>query len=178
MEQLNIFIIINHERRQRQINRDKNKRYKKMRKLFTIILILISLNSFAQTRTQREIRNDNWLRLGLFTGSIALNAVGDGLNNSGNKEWGHVCNALSIGVTLSIPLIINVDKSNWYWYLLEYSFIRFAMFDYGYNYAANLPYDYVGDSNHYGQIMQGQDLIFPKAWSLTLGIAFNFTVFN
>ena len=66
-----------------------------------------------QIRTQRETRKDNWLRLGLFTGSIALNAIGDGLNHSGNKDLGHICNALSIGVTLSIPLFIEVNKENY-----------------------------------------------------------------
>ena len=88
-----------------------------MRKILIILLILISLNSYSQ-------RKEQWIKLGMFTTSIALNAVGDGLNTSGNKDLGHLCNALSIGVTLSIPLIIDIKKDEWYWYLLEYSFIE------------------------------------------------------
>ena len=149
-----------------------------MKRVFTIILILISLNSFAQIRTQREIRNDNWLRLSLFTGSIALNAIGDGLNHSGNKDLGHICNALSIGITLSIPLFIEVDKSNWYWYLLEYSFIRFATFDYIHNLSAGLPYDYVGSTSYYDRTLGDQNMLLPKTLSLSVGIAINFQQFN
>ncbi|MDA3953111.1 MAG: hypothetical protein PF485_05660 [Bacteroidales bacterium] len=147
-----------------------------MTKLLTILLILVSLNGFSQT--QREIRNDNWLRLGLFTSSIVLNSIGDGFNNSGNKDMGHLCNALSIGVTLSIPLIIDVNRDNWAWYLFEYTFIRFAIFDYAYNMAAGNDLNYIGNSNYYDKALQGQQLGFAKAMSLTVGIAINFQQFN
>ena len=144
-----------------------------MKKVLILILILLSLNSYSQTR------KENWTRLGLFTGSIVLNAVGDGLNDSGNKEWGHLCNAASIGLTLSIPLIIKVDKDNWYCYLLEYMFIRFAIFDYTYNMTRGLPYDYIGDSSSYDKALGSQEhLIFPKTLSLTVGIAINFQQFK
>lgn len=144
-----------------------------MKKLLTIILILICFGSFSQTR------KENWTRLGLFTGSIVLNAVGDGLNDSGNKEWGHVCNAASIGLTLSIPLIIDVNKDNWLWYLLEYTFIRFGIFDYTYNLAAGNDFNYIGNSNFYDRSLVNQDHLFlPKTLSLTVGIAINFQQFN
>lgn len=143
--------------------------------------MFLSLNSFAQINIEnyyereRQAKKDKWTKLALFTGAIVLNGLGDGFNDSGNKEWGHVCNAASIGLTLSIPLIIYVDKSNWYWYLLEYTFIRFAMFDYTYNLAAGNDYDYIGNSNYYDKMLNKQNhLLFPKTLSLVLGIAINF----
>ena len=141
-----------------------------MRKILIILLILISLNSYSQ-------RKEQWIKLGMFTTSIALNAVGDGLNTAGNKDLGHLCNALSIGVTLSIPLIIDIKKDEWYWYLLEYSFIRFATFDYIYNLSAGNEWSYYGNSHKYDQFFGGQNkygLAIMKGTVLMIGISINF----
>jgi len=149
-----------------------------MKKLFSILLILIAFSSFAQY-SKIEQRRNNWARLGLFTGSIILNSIGDGLNDSGNKDWGHICNAASIGLTLSIPLLIDVNKDNWIAYLLEYTFIRFAIFDYAYNMAAGNKYNYIGNSNFYDKALGNTDhLGFAKVMVLTVGVSINFQQFN
>jgi len=149
-----------------------------MKQLISILLIFVCLTSYAQYNP-RKAKQDNWIRLGLFTGSIVLNAVGDGLNDSGNKDWGHICNAASIGLTLSVPLFIDVEKDKWYWYLLEYTFIRFAVFDYSYNLTRGLPLEYHGTSNYYDRIWgEQQSLLLTKSAFLTIGIAINFTQFK
>ena len=116
-----------------------------MKKLIIIILLLISVQSFSQ---------DNWKRLGLFTSSIVLNAAGDGFMDEGNKEIGHLLKAASIGTTLAIPLIIDVDKDDWLEYILSYAFIRFAIFDYTYNATRGLPIGYTGNTLHYDTFMK------------------------
>ena len=128
-----------------------------------------------ELESTKQIRRENWTRLGLFTGSIVCNAIGDGLNNSGNKDLGHLFNAASIGITLSIPLLIDVNKNTWYAYLLEYAFLRFALFDYTYNAVAGLPFNYHGKSNYYDRFMnQNETWIFQKSVIFSVGISINF----
>lgn len=113
----------------------------------------------------------------MFTTSIALNAVGDGLNTAGNKDLGHLCNALSIGVTLSIPFVIDIKKDEWYWYLLEYSFIRFATFDYIYNISAGNDLTYYGQSQGYDKFLGKQEewgVAVIKGTVLMIGVSINF----
>jgi len=83
----------------------------------------------------------------IYTGSIVLNAVGDGLNDSDRKNWGHVCNAASIGLLVTSPFIIDYDRSKWGWYLTSYVFLRITFFDWTYNLTRELPLDYIGTSN-------------------------------
>lgn len=141
-----------------------------MRKILIILLLLVSLNTYSQ-------RKEQWIKLGMFTASIALNAVGDGLNTAGNKDLGHLCNALSIGVTLSIPLVIDIKKDEWYWYLIEYSFIRFATFDYIYNISAGNDLGYFGQSHGYDKFLgrqNGWGVAAIKGTVLMIGISINF----
>lgn len=139
-----------------------------MKKLLIILLILVSFQATAQ---------DGWKRLALFTSSVALNATGDALNDAGHKEWGHVCNAASIGVTLSVPLFTEVESDDWLPMILSYTFIRFAIFDYTYNGVRGLPMGYTGNSSYYDKAMQtvpnGFEL-WGKSIFLTAGIAINF----
>jgi hypothetical protein len=78
-----------------------------MRKLLTAILLILSLTVTGQKKYE-PIKV-----IGLYSGSIILAAVGDGLNDSGSKEWGHACDALSVGVLLVSPFVIDYDKSKW-----------------------------------------------------------------
>jgi len=140
-----------------------------MKKLI-IILLLISFQSQAQN-------NDAWKRLILFSGSIALDATADAMYDNGDKELAHFMKAASIGVTLSIPLFVDVKKDTWLWYLASYTFIRFAIFDYTYNSVRGLPLDYMGNTSGYDKFMRQQHsgvILFGKAIFLTAGIAINF----
>ena len=94
--------------------------------------------------------------IAVYASSIILNGVGDGLYNSNLKTWGHVCNAVSIGILITSPFIIHYDKDKWWIYLLDYGFLRYGLFDASYNLSRGLPYNYIGTT-------AGTDIIFHKA---------------
>lgn len=85
--------------------------------------------------------------IGIYTGSILLDAIGDGLNDNGSKEWGHACNAASVGLLLTSPFIIDYDKSKWGWYLASYVSLRISLFDPAYNVTRGLPVTYIGGTS-------------------------------
>ena len=115
-----------------------------MKKLI-IILLFFSLNLHAQ---------EGWKTIAVYTGSIVLNAVGDGLNDNGVKGWGHVSNAASIGVLLASPFILDYDKDKWYYYLITYTALRISFFDYTYNATRGLPINYIGNTSFWDQGLQ------------------------
>jgi hypothetical protein len=91
----------------------------------------------------RQERVNKWATIGVYLGSITLGAVGDGLNDRGNKSAGHLCNALSIGILISSPFYIDYKQGRWYQYLLSYAWLRLATFDPIYNRTRNLPFNYL-----------------------------------
>jgi hypothetical protein len=141
-----------------------------MKKLLTILLILTALSTTAQERWQ------NYTRIGLTTGSVVLNAAGDAMMDEGEKVWGHSLRAASIAILLINPLITEVQKEDWLPYVLQYAFIRFAVFDYTYNATRGLPIGYTGNTSMYDKAMQKVPNSF-EAWSkgifLTVGITIN-----
>jgi hypothetical protein len=80
----------------------------------------------------------------LFSLSIILNAIGDGLNNNNKKTVGHLFVASSILVLLLIPSIIVWNQSYWYIYIIAYTFLRYSLFSYTYNITRGLPFNYLG----------------------------------
>jgi hypothetical protein len=140
-----------------------------MKKLLTILLLLTALSANSQEWK-------NYTRIGLTTGSVVLNAAGDALNDEGEKVWGHSLRAASIAVLLINPLITEVQREDWLPYILQYVFIRFALFDYTYNATRGLPMGYTGNTSHYDKLMQKVPNSF-EAWSkgifLTVGITIN-----
>ena len=92
-----------------------------MKKLIIILLSIVCIQLSAQKR-------DAWKIITIYTSSIGLDAIGDRLNDSGTKTWGHVCNATSIGILLTSPFIIDYDKSKWGYYLTSYVALRIAFF--------------------------------------------------
>ena len=91
--------------------------------------------------------DEAWKIIAVFTGSIILDAVGDGLKDKGEKEWGHVLSAASVGLLISSPFIIEYDKSKWGYYLTSYVGLRIAAFDYTYNATRGLPYNFIGNTS-------------------------------
>ena len=118
-----------------------------------IILILILSYLFLFTSAQKRFPESVKV-IGIYSGSIILNAVGDGLNDSGTKGWGHACNAASIGLLLSSPFIIDYDKKKWYWYLISYTSLRIAFFDYTYNATRGLPINYIGGTSTWDKTLK------------------------
>lgn len=109
-----------------------------------IIILLLSLSFSGLAQKPEAWKPEPWRVITLYSTSIILNAVGDGLNDSGHKDWGHACNATSIGLLVTSPFIIDYDKSKWGYYLTSYVGLRYSLFDASYNLSRGLPYDYIG----------------------------------
>jgi len=135
-------------------------------KYLALILLFISVNCFAQYDYDiesdyfdsyiivKEQKSQAWKVIAVYSGSIILNAVGDGLNDNNHKQWGHLCNAMSIGLLLTSPFIIDYEKSKWGWYLTSYVSLRIAMFDYSYNLTSGLPLNYIGGTSTWDKVMK------------------------
>ena len=134
-----------------------------MKKLLTILLLS---SVFTTCFSQPDIKTDYfdntikieqksqaWKVITLYSGAIILNAVGDGLNDSGEKQWGHFCNAASVGILLTSPFIIDYEKSKWGWYLTSYVGLRIALFDYSYNLSRDLPLNYIGGTSTWDKVL-------------------------
>jgi hypothetical protein len=138
-----------------------------VRKIIIIMLLFLTLNSFAQKHEAVKI-------ISIYSGSIILDAVGDGLNDSGHKDWGHLCNAGSIGVLLTSPFIIDYEKSKWGWYFASYIGLRIGLFDYAYNETRGLGLNYIGCTSNWDKIMRKlnpPNTYLGRAVFLTVGIA-------
>lgn len=85
--------------------------------------------------------------IGIYTASILLNGIGDGLNDNNHKTTGHILNSLSIGVLVVSPFLLDYDKKKWYWYLATYTSLRIGLFDIAYNSTRGLPFGYSGTTS-------------------------------
>jgi len=136
-------------------------------KRLLIILLLSSVFLTCFSQYNLEIKTDYfdnyikaekeksqaWKVITVYSSSIIFDAVGDGLNDSGEKQWGHFCNAASIGIMLTSPFIIDYEKSKWGWYLTSYTSLRIALFDYSYNLTRGLPLNYIGGTSTWDKVL-------------------------
>jgi hypothetical protein len=123
-----------------------------MKKLLLILLVFLTL----QIQAQQFRRDTRWIKLGMYTGSILMDAAGDALNDSNHKGWGHFANAASVGVLVTIPFVTENERT-FKGFLLgagSYTFLRFGLFDYTYNSVRNLPLNYIGGTSFYDKAMQ------------------------
>lgn len=134
-------------------------------KKIAMILIGLSFLSFAshpqllpydqlQTPVIKKRLSEPVKVITLYAGSILLDAAGDALNDSQHKDWGHLCNAASVGILLTSPFIIDYEKSKWAWYLTSYIGLRIAIFDYTYNTVRGLPLNYIGNNSNWDYFMR------------------------
>jgi len=114
-----------------------------MKYLF-LLLIVASLTAKSQ---------DKWVRVGLLTTSIVLNAVGDGLYDEGKKLESKSFKAASIGTLLIVPLVTHIERKDGWNYVITFTCLRYALFDAGYNLTRNLPYDYTGTTSHHDRFL-------------------------
>jgi len=111
--------------------------------------------------------------LSIFTASIVLDAVGDGLYDSGDKMWGHTFQAASTGLLVASPLFLNMDRDNFWWYLISYTSFRIAFFDYTYNLTRGLPLEYRGNTSYWDKVVNEfnpPSTLWHRSAFLTLGI--------
>lgn len=111
--------------------------------------------------------------IGIYSASILLNAIGDGLNDSGKKTTGHLLNAASIATLLGSPFLIHYDTKKWYIYLISYTSLRIGLFDMTYNRTRGLPLNYIGSTSITDKAYTkfGGMPTFPRVCFLGLGIA-------
>ena len=130
-------------------------------KYLTIILLVFSINCSAQIIEKDLTINPYAAKrnygtalktIGVYTASIVLDAVGDGLMDSGNKEWGHVCNAASTGILVMSPFIVDMKKENWGWHIAGYTLMRMAIYDIIYNLTRGLAWNYHGTTSGWDNV--------------------------
>jgi hypothetical protein len=145
-----------------------------MKTIIAILILSFSLSVIAQDYNpyKKEWRYKEAVKtIALFSSSIILDAVGDGLNDNGQKVWGHALQATSTGLLVASPFILDVDKSQWGWYAASYISLRIGLFDPAYNLTRGLPVDYVGNSSLWdktireakspgGLLMMGRSIFF------------------
>lgn len=150
-----------------------------MRILIVMFLLTSSLCSaqYFDAMTEKE-RPHPWRTVLMYSGSIALNAVGDGLNDSGHKGWGHAANAVSISLLIFEPIINSNSELKWYHRVATYSFIRFGLFDYTYLGVRGLPLNTIGSSSLTDKLIQKikppDNLLFGRAAFFCVGLSIPF----
>ena len=119
-----------------------------MKKLLFLLLFIPSIlqAQYFEALPQPETKHP-WRTIALYSSSIILNGIGDGLNDEGHKGWGHAANAFSIGFIVLSPLVLDYDKSKRWAYVLDYGFLRIAYFDWTYNTTRGLPLTYIGTTS-------------------------------
>ena len=71
----------------------------------------------------------------LYTVSIVLAAVADGLMDAGGKITAHSLEAVSVLALLVVPFV-HKHRGGWGWYIAAYLCLRIGLFDPMYNLAA------------------------------------------
>jgi hypothetical protein len=115
-----------------------------MKKLIAILLLsslIVSVS--AQGYTRERIPKSVKVLTTMAAWSI-LNGIGDGLNDNGDKGWGHAVNALSYATLIGGTVWSEPDKKEWLDYLVIGAGIRFITFDGAYNLTRDLPLTYIG----------------------------------
>ena len=144
-------------------------------RLLTIILLFVTItvNAQYQKRIDRITIFEPVKVITIFTASILLDAVGDGLYDNGQKTWGHSLQAASTGLLLMSPLFLNMDKDNFWWYLISYTSLRIALFDYTYNITRGLPLEYRGTTSVWDKTLNELNppsTMWHRSMFLTIGI--------
>ena len=127
-----------------------------MKTLILLILLFFSIACFSQRQKDsctvvnlhlvKHEKSEKWKVIALYSASVILNGIGDGLNDSKQKTAGHLFNAASVGVLVLSPAILDYQKDKWYWYLLSYTCIRAGLFDVTYNLTRNMPANFTGST--------------------------------
>lgn len=139
-----------------------------MKTLLTILSLFLCLNLSAQ-KPYKSIAFD--------VAHVVLDATGDALMDSGQKDWGHAVNAAAVGTLLVQPFAIDFDSNDWMWKLPAYVCTRFVFF----NLTYNLVHPDIDDIWYFGstsvgdrylnRMMPGQSQLFAKSVALTFGIS-------
>jgi hypothetical protein len=159
---------------------------KKLSLILLFLFIILQCKSQITNTNTREIiiqentysKKEAWKTIALYTGAVIANGIGDGLKDSGHKEWGHFSNSISISLLVLSPSILQKNELRWYESMLSYGFIRFGFFDAAYNTTRGLPLNYLGTSSFYdialSKTRPSAGVGFAKFVGLTVGISIPF----
>jgi hypothetical protein len=120
-------------------------------KYILILLVLFSLNTQAQDSIPP--RRGSLVTLALFSGSVIMGGIGDGLNSRAHYASGHLLNAASVASLIAVPLLVKISGHDKFRYLASYVLIRYAFFDMAYNKAAQRPANFMGGKNYYDETL-------------------------
>lgn len=152
-----------------------------MKTLLLLSLFFCSITCFSQKQKDscnvvnlqlaRHEKSEKWKVIALYSTSVILNGIGDGLNDSRQKTVGHLFNAASVGTLVLSPAIFNYEKDKWYWYILSYACLRAALFDISYNLTRKLPADFTGSTCITDKCYnsQGCNPMYPRAIFFAVG---------
>lgn len=90
----------------------------------------------------------------IFILSIITDAFGDAFNDSNKKTLGHLLSALSIGILLMSPFMVEVSWQSIGWYFASYILLRISFFDIIYNMTRDLPIGYIGNTSLWDKFLQ------------------------
>jgi hypothetical protein len=153
-----------------------------MKKLTILFLMICTLanGQINFNQPKKEFPKAAKILITMVSWSI-LNGIGDGLNDSGHKGWGHACNAASAAALLGGTLWSKPERGEWPIYFASAIFIRYGTFDAAYNLTRNLPFDYIGNTATIDKAMAkvpAHFRTFTKGIALTIGISIPITNFN
>jgi hypothetical protein len=155
-----------------------------MKKTLTILLLLACVSIQAQwnypTNRPMTFWEKNGRAIGVtawHVGTVAAGAIGDGLNDRGDKEWGHALKALEVGLLLSGPFVWKIERGEWCAYVAPYILHRYALYDMWWNIMMDQHLLYNGESSLYDNTMNKMPpdgKIWTKSISFGLSIAIPF----
>jgi len=154
-----------------------------MKKLI-YILLLIAAPIKAQYEPLPDYTPNPYRIIATNIASVTLDAIGDGLRDESwatgkdISKYGHVCNAASTGLLLTIPLGQSFTTREWITMIASYTLIRAAIFDPIYNKTRGLPFNYIGDNSYWDKALglsnPPDGFIMGRVVFLTVGISINF----
>lgn len=141
-----------------------------------LLNLFIFFYSFSFAQHTEPKKGEKWIRSGLFISSIAFDAISDGLYDSNKKMLSKSFKAASIGTLLAVPLFTTVNKKRKFEYVLEFTLMRYALFDDFYSISKG----YVPFTSYYGTTSVKDKLLNRVPTNLvvmskftSLGIAFH-----
>lgn len=115
--------------------------------------------------------------ISLYVGAIVLEGIGDALYDDGDKALGKSLQAISLGMLLLSPAILDMNRDNWWWYVITYTSFRVALFDYTYNATRGLPLNTVGTTSYWDKGIEKVGFeAYPGAQLFTRGIFFTLAI--
>jgi hypothetical protein len=150
-----------------------------MKKILIILLLGCVLGVNAQWNYPVNRPMTFWEKNGRAIGvtawhmaTVACGAIGDGLNDRGDKQWGHTLKALEAGMLISGPFVWKVERRELVAYIAPYVLHRYAAYDMYWNAIMDQDLLYNGQSSGYDKVMN-QMAPGGKVWtkSISFGLA-------